>query len=153
VGVDSGSLVPAVSFRPMIVSTVTVQVDGGRWSFRNRDDVIYVAAGRGHGAGRVGADAVPEFDRRPQFAGREPAHFGDIEQIAPFVGEQSVEQGPRLGGEFADHFGRNQRTTVHQVSRGGRGTEQRLRGHHDPDGHRQRAQLMLTWARCDPESA
>jgi len=73
-------------FGPMIVSAVTVQVDGCCRALRRRDDVIEVAASAGTVHDGL-VHTVPEFDRQAQRAGRKPAQFGDVEQIAPLVGE------------------------------------------------------------------
>ena len=82
-----------------------LQVVGGGGSFGDGDDVVVVASvGRG-GADRGGAGAVPEVDGVAEFSGRESAEFGDVQQVAFVVGEESVEQGAGLLGEVADEVG------------------------------------------------
>ena len=67
--------------------------------------MVVVASVGGGGADRGGAGAVAEVDGVAQFSGREPAHFGDVDEVAVVVGEDSVEQGAGLLGEVADEVG------------------------------------------------
>ena len=83
----AGGVVSGVGFRSVFGAAVVVQVDRGGGSFGDGDDVVVIAAvGRG-GADRGGAGAVPEVDGVAEFAGRESAQLGDVEQVALVVGE------------------------------------------------------------------
>src|SRR6478735_4662399 len=74
------------------------------WVLQERVNVVVASMGRG-GADRGAAGAVAEVDGVAQFSGREPAHFGDVQEVAVVVGEESVEQGAGLLGEVADDVG------------------------------------------------
>lgn len=86
--------------------------------------MVEVAAVRGEVAARVPADPVPESDRVGELAGGEAPQFGDVEQVAGRIGEQPVEQGARLGGQFPDRLGRDVRGPVGEHTGGVREAEQ-----------------------------
>src|SRR5664279_1370061 len=112
--------------------------------------MVEVAASGGHGAGRVGADAVPESDGHTEFARGKASHFGHVEQVALRVGEEPVEQGALLSGEVADGVGGDQGGSVNELTWGVGVPEQRLRGHDDADGDGERAWLRAAGAGAVP---
>ncbi|HEY7815979.1 MAG TPA: hypothetical protein VIC62_22230, partial [Nakamurella sp.] len=67
---------------------------------------------------RVRAHPVPEPDRGRELAGRELSQLGDVEQVAGRVGQQPVEQCPRLPGQLPDDRRRDVRGPVGQLTRG-----------------------------------
>ena len=102
-GMRSGASrpMPGVRFRSVVGSAFLVEIAGGGRSLGYRDDVVVIAPPRGHGTDRVGADAIAVADGKTQLSGREPAEFGDIEQVPAFV-HQPMEQRARLPCEIPD---------------------------------------------------
>lgn len=92
------SVETGVGLRPVMSATRRVKVVcGGRPAGRGFV-VVEVAPLGGDGAGREPAGPGPQSDGEAELAGRESAHPGHIEQMAPVVGEKSVVQGAWLGG-------------------------------------------------------
>ena len=80
--------------------------------------MVVIAAGRSGVTPRPDADPIPVVDRQAQFAGREPAKLGDVEQVALLVGQQPVEQGPGLPSKFSDRVRRDQRRSIDELAGG-----------------------------------
>ncbi len=104
-----------MGFRSVLRSAVVLQVDPGGGSFGHRDDVVVIASVGRDGADRGSAGAVPKVDGVAQFSGGESAEFGDVEEVALLVGDESVEQGAGLLGEGADQVGGDERGPVGEL--------------------------------------